>query len=190
MPLALGVDQLDRGLRLRGQQPADHAAVGGRDGVLDEVPLDAPARVEDVDQELAARNGGHAREVGADLAPFAIVAVALGALLLEDQLAAGGIAPFLELGREPIDHLLPIGVGQAAALLEQLLGTRGDLAVGVGRQGLLLVERQLGEPGRVVLERLDERRDPVGAAEQGPARPAIARRETSLGKTATNALPT
>ncbi len=75
-------------LDLRGQQPADHAAVGGRHGVLDEVALDAPAGVEDVDQELAARNGGHAGQVGADLAPFAVVPVALGALLLEDQLAA------------------------------------------------------------------------------------------------------
>lgn len=95
MPLRLGVDQLDRGFRLRGQESADHAAVGGRDRVLDEIPLDASARVEDVDQKLVARNDGHAREVGADLATFAVVTVALGALLLVDQLASCGISPLL-----------------------------------------------------------------------------------------------
>ena len=68
VPLPLGVDQLDGGLGLGGEQPADHAAVGGGDGVLDEVALDAPAGVEDVDQQLVAGDGGHAGEVRADLA--------------------------------------------------------------------------------------------------------------------------
>ena len=101
-----------------------------------------------------------------------------------------GSPPSLSCGREPIDHQLPIGVGKPAAMLEQLLGPRGDLAVGMGRQRLLLIESQLGEPGRVVLERLDERRDPVGPAQQDPAAPATARPDESLGKTATNACPT
>ena len=48
-------------------------------------------------------NGRHAGQVGADLAAVAAVAVALGALLLEDHLAARGVAPFLEQRREPVD---------------------------------------------------------------------------------------
>ena len=57
-----------------GEQAVEDPAVGGGDGVLDEVPLDAPARVEDVDQQLLARVGGHAGQVGADLAALAAVA--------------------------------------------------------------------------------------------------------------------
>ena len=85
--LALGVEQLDGGLRLGGEQAVEDLAVGRGQGVLDEVPLDAPARVEDVDQQLLARVRAHPGEVGADLAPFAAVGVALGALLGEDDLA-------------------------------------------------------------------------------------------------------
>ena len=83
--------------------------------VLDEVALDAPARVEDVDQELVARNGGHPGEVGADLAPFAIVAVAFGALLLENQLACAGSPPSSSSGVQSVDDQLPIGIGEPAA---------------------------------------------------------------------------
>ena len=68
-----------------GQQAAQDAAVGGRDRVLEEVPLDRSARVEDVDNQLALGMRGHAGEVRADLAPLARVRVALGAFRLEES---------------------------------------------------------------------------------------------------------
>ncbi len=168
MPLPFGVDQLDRVLGLRREETGDDTTVGRRHGVLDEVPLDAPTRVEDVDQKLASRDGCHAGEVGTDLAPFGSVLVALGALLLEDELASGGISPFLDQRGDPIDHLLAIRVREAAALRQQLLGSLGDLAVGMGGQGLFLVEGQLGEQGRVFFECRHDGRAPVGPAEQYP----------------------
>ena len=83
--LALGVGQLDGGPGFGGEQAVDRPAVGRGQGVLDEVPLDGPARVEDVDQQLFTRVRGHAGQVGADLAPFAADHVALGALLGEGR---------------------------------------------------------------------------------------------------------
>ncbi len=145
--------------------------VGGGDRILHEVALDAPAGVEDVNQQLAARNGRHTGEVGADLAPFAIVAVALGALLLEDQLAPRGISPLLELGARADRSRAADRGREGRRHGQQLFGTRGDLAIGMGRQGLFLIECQLGEPGRVVLEPVDEGRNPVGTAEQDPQDP-------------------
>ena len=67
-------------------------AVGRGDGVLHEVPLDAPARVEQMDEQLRLRMRGDAGEVGADFSALAVVPVALGALLGEDELALGGVA--------------------------------------------------------------------------------------------------
>ena len=85
---------------------------------------------------------GHAGEVRADLAPLARVRVALRAFLLEDLLAARRIAALHDDRRERLDHLLAIRVGQPAPSGEQGLGPLGDLAVGVGRQCLRLVERE------------------------------------------------
>jgi hypothetical protein len=91
-PLAFGIDEFDGGLALAGQEARDHAAVVGRDGVGPVVALDGAVGVEDVDQEFVGRMHGHAGEFGPHPAPFARMHVALAALLLEDELAAGGIA--------------------------------------------------------------------------------------------------
>ncbi len=165
MALALGVEQVDGGLGLGGQEPADHAAVGGGDRVLDEIALDGSARVEDVDQQLVAGQGGHAREVGPNLAALIAVSVALGALLREDELARGGVSALIDLGRDGVDHVLAVGVGKAAALLEQSAGASGDRGVGMGGQGLLLVQLQLGEAELTLLQGGHQGRGPVGATE-------------------------
>ena len=60
---------------------------------------------------------GHAGEVGADLGPFAGMRVALGALVLEDQLAGGGVALSFGQRQQLVEHFLPVGIGQAAAAL-------------------------------------------------------------------------
>ena len=84
--------------------------------------------------------------------------MALGALLLEDDLAANGVATFLEQWREAVEHLLAVGVGQPTALGEQHLGARGDVLVGVRRERLLLIEGQLGNLCLIVLEGVDQGR--------------------------------
>ena len=88
LPLALGVDQLDGRLGLGSEQPVDHAAVVGGDGVLDEVALDAAAGVEDVGQELDRGAGRPMPVKSGPTWPPSCRAVALGALFLEDHLAA------------------------------------------------------------------------------------------------------
>ena len=170
MRLAFGVDQLDGGLRLGREQAVEDLAAGGRQGVLHEVPLDAPARVEDVDQQLLARVRAHAGQVGADLAPFAAVNVALGALLGVDHLAFGRVAPFQDDRAELIDDLLAVGVGQAASSGDEGLGPRGDRPVGVGGEGLGLRERELRERHVPLLDAFEERDGPFGAREQGLGR--------------------
>ena len=155
----------------RRKEPADHAAVGRCDRVLDEVPLDTPAGVEDVDHELLARDCGHAREIGPDLPPLTAVAVTLGALLLIDDLAVHGVAPLLEQWSKLVEHLLPVRIRQPTSALEQLAGAGGDLSVGMSGQRLFLVERQLGDPGLVVLEGVHEGGAPISAAEHDPQHP-------------------
>ena len=68
MRLSLGVEQPDRRPGLGGEQSIEHAAVRGRGGVLHEVSLDVPARIEDVYQKLLAGMRGHAGKVRPDLA--------------------------------------------------------------------------------------------------------------------------
>ena len=90
---------------------------------------------------------GHAGQVGADLVALAAVRVALGALLLEDHLA--GLRrrrSWPVSGSSSSMHLLPVGVGQAAAAAPAAVFARSAIAsIGVGGQGLLLVERQVGQ---------------------------------------------
>ncbi len=113
--------------------------------------------------------GGHAGEVGADLAPFAAVPVALGALLLEDELAVGGVAPFLDqrarAGRSPAGDRDRGGPPPCAS------SRRARAAIsrlGWVAQGLFLVERQLGEPGLVLFEGVHQG---AGSSRRGRARP-------------------
>src|SRR5205807_685388 len=114
--------------RLGRQQAGQHAAGLGSDDVLAVVALDAAARVEDVDNQVALGVDRHAGQVGADLGALAAVRVTLGTLVLEDHLAQVGV-PFAFGQRHQLVHdLLAVGVGQAtAAAGQQLLGPRGDL---------------------------------------------------------------
>ncbi len=108
-------------------------------------------------------------EVRADLAPFAAVAVALGALLLEDHLAARRRLP--PRSTWAVSRSITFwrsGSGRPPPCASSRLARAAIVRIRVGGQGLLLVERQLGDPDLVLLERLDQGRGPVGAAEQGP----------------------
>ncbi len=165
--LAFGIDQLDGGLGLGGEEAVDGAAVGGGDGVGDEVAFDAPARVKDVDQELGLGMSGHACEVWADLASLAAMHVALAALLFEDELSPGGVTRLEDGGCERVDHLLAVGVGQAAAAREELLGASREGAVGVIGEGLFLVEGEHVDPQGSLFDTGEEGQRPVVAAEEG-----------------------
>ncbi len=155
-----------------GEQAVDHAAVVGGDGVLDEVALDASARVEDVGQELVAGQGGDARQVGADLAALAAVAVALGALLLRRRPCRWMASPpSLSSGREPVDHLLAVGVGQAAALARAATGPARRSAVsGCADRACFWSSASSESRSLALLEGVDQGRGPVGPAEQGSDR--------------------
>ena len=168
--LPLGVDQLDGGLGLGGEQAVEDPAVG---------------RWRRCTGRSSPRRSGSGRGCGSSSSSLGCAAipvrsgptlppsppwrVALGALLLEDELALGGVARrWRTTGRERVDDLLAVGVGQAAAPGEQGLGPRGDRRVGVGGEGLLLVERELVEPDA----RPSRRRR--GSAEVQSARPSRA----------------
>src|ERR1700759_1780145 len=104
---------------------------------------------------------GHARTVGTDLAPLAVVAVALGALLLEDELTLGGVAGAQDERSQGVDHLLAVGVGQAATTGKHLPGSTGEVPVGMIGQRLLLVKRQVVKPDGPPLDGAEQGRDPV-----------------------------
>ena len=139
-------------LGLGGEQSIEHAAVRGRGGVLHEVSLDVPARIEDVHQKLLAGMRGHAGEVRPDLAAGARVGVALGTLLLKDELSFGWLATVEHRRRQVVDHLLPIGVRQAATAGQELLGAVCDRGIRMSSERLLLVEREVVEPKFALFE--------------------------------------
>ena len=97
-------------------------------------------------EQLLLRVDGHAGQVGADLAALAAVHVALGALVLEDHLAGGRVALLLSERQQLVDApSAGRGSGRPPPLASSRLRPRRIRAVRVGGQGLLLVERQLGE---------------------------------------------
>ena len=144
-PLALGIDQLDCRLALGRQQAGDHAAVVGRDGVGAVVALDGAVGIEDVDQKFLGRVHGHAGEFRTDLAPFTRVHVALAALLLEDRLAARGIAAGEHNGQHLVDHLLAVGVRETAARGDHPLRAPLDLAIRMRHELRPLRDRDVAE---------------------------------------------
>src|SRR6185312_16175651 len=62
--------------------------------------------------------------------------------------------------------LLPVGVGQAAAARQQSSGSPSNRPVRVAGQGLLLVERQIGQIDLARLGGVDQRGGPIGAGQQ------------------------
>ena len=190
VPLALGVDQLDGGLGLRREQPADHAAVGGGDRVLDEVALDAPARVEDVDQQLVAGQGGRCRTgPGRPGRPRRRGGGTWRTAAGRPACRAAGSPPCLSCGASRSITFCRSGSGRPPPLAQQLLARAAIVAVGVGGQGLLLVERQLGEPD---LALAPAHRPGPGSSRHGRARPGCTRERTrgpSVGKPFDHRLP-
>ena len=180
--LALGVDQLDRRLRLRRQQAVEDPAVGGGDGVLDEVPLDAPAGVEDVDQQLGLRVGRHAGQVGADLAPFAAVACGTWRTAgWKTSLPRAASPPRRTTGASSSITFWRSGSGRPPPLASRRFGPRGDRPVRMGGERLLLVERELVEPDLAPLDAVEQaprpsRRGRAGRAGRRPGRRGQRRR--------------
>ena len=136
-------------------------------------------------------SGGHAGEVGADLAAFAAVAVALGALLLEDHLAGGGVAPLLE--QRAVSWSMTFwrsGSGRPPPCRSSFLARRGDRLVRGGRPG--------PASGRAPARRAGPgssrgRRPRPGSSRRGragPGSPATARAGASAGSRSTSAAPT
>ncbi len=76
---------------------------------------------------------------------FAGVHVALRALILKDDLARRGVSLLLGQVLELIEHFLPVGIRQAAAGREQPTRAVGNASRRVAGQGLLLIEREIGE---------------------------------------------
>ena len=140
MFFAFRIEQLDRRFAFRGQQAVHHPAVVGDHGIDAEVPLDAAAGVDDVDQQFFFGMHGHAGQVGTDSRPFARVYVTLRAMLFENLFAGRSVPLALDDRQQFFDDLLAIGIGQPAPFRQKLLGPRGDFLVGMCRQVLLLLE--------------------------------------------------
>ena len=66
-------------------------------------------------------------------------------------LALGRVAAVRGRRGELVDDLLAVGVGQAAPLASSFLARAAIALIRVGRQRLLLVERELGEADAAVL---------------------------------------
>ena len=73
--------------------------------------------------------------------PSAAVDVALGALVLEDDLAGLRIAFLLRCLHELLDDFHPVGVRQAAAFGKDCLRSFRDRRLGMGRERLPLIQR-------------------------------------------------
>ena len=77
---------------------------------------------------------------------------------LKTSLAVGRVALLLGERQQLVDHLLPVGVGQAAALRRAAAAAAcRDRLVGVVGQGLLLVERQVGELHLALVDGVEQR---------------------------------
>jgi hypothetical protein len=121
--LRFGVDDFDSGLAFAGQHPGDDAAVGEHRRVHTEIPFDAAAGIEDVNQKLVLGMDRHACQVGADPLALAGVHVALGALILKDFLSRRRVTRFLNLRQKLCDDFFAVGTGKSARLLQHGLGS-------------------------------------------------------------------
>ena len=190
VPLPLGVEQLDGGLRLRREQPADHAAVGGGDRVLDEVALDATGSGRGCGSR--ARRGATAatpERSGPTWPPSPPWRWHLAHCCWKTSLPAAGSPPSSSWAVSRSITRWRSGSGRPPPCASSRLARAAIVAVGMGGQGLLLVERQLGEPDRVLLERVDQA---PGSSRRGRARPgapATARWATASARRSTNASP-
>ena len=114
--LASRVDDLDRGRGGCAEDAEDGAVVGRDDAIQLEVPLHAPRRVEDVDQNLFLRDG-RAKPVrsGPICVPSPPCLWHLAQCCEEHLLAVRDVAGLRQDRLELLDHLLPVRVGQPAA---------------------------------------------------------------------------
>ncbi len=168
VPFRLGIDQFNAGFRLGREHAAERSAIFHLDAPDAEVALDISAWVQNIDQQMFFGVDRHAGEVGADLFALAGMAMALGAVVLEDQFAGVGVAALLGDGDELIDHFLAIRIGQAAAAGEDCLGAIGDSAIGVSNERLALIEGQVGELHLAFFHGVEQGARGVGTAEQQP----------------------
>ena len=140
--LPLGVEQVDRGLRLPREQAVQDAAVAVATVYWRKFP--STDRLGSRIWTSSSSLGCAAMPVrsGPTLPPSPEWVWHLAHFALEDLLARGGVAAIQDGGATGLDDLLAIRIGQPAAPGEQGLGPFGDRLVRMGCQGLRLVERQ------------------------------------------------
>ena len=124
---SLGAAQGQRGVGLGGDDPGEDPAVLGGDDVVDEVPINRRARIEDIVQEHLRGLGPGVGDVRPDGDADLPDAVARGARLAEDLAAAGGVAVAAEGRLEAVEDRLP---ASGRACPEEFLGARVDVVVG------------------------------------------------------------
>src|SRR5262245_37430721 len=107
--LALGALERQAGRRLRHEDAAQRPAVLGGHDVVDVVVVDRGVGVEDVGQQCVEGLGAAVGDVGGDVGADAGDAVAGGAVLLEDRLAAERITLPLQGGTVLRQDLRPVG---------------------------------------------------------------------------------
>ena len=87
------------------------------------VALDAAAGVDDVDEQMVLGVDGHAGQVGADLGRPRRCGCGTGQhCFLKTTLPGDGVARLLGQRQQLVDHLLAVGVGQAAARRQRACG--------------------------------------------------------------------
>ena len=165
-------------LGLGGEQAVEDPAVGGGDGVLDEVPLDAPARVEDVDQQLVLGVGGHAGQVGADLAPLAAVACGTWrTAAVKTSLPLRGVAALR--GRPGASASMTFwrsASGRPPPWASSVLARAAIACSGWAARACFWSSESSSSRTLALLDAVEERRGPVVAAEQGAGSPRTGRR--------------
>ena len=133
-----------------------------------------------MDEQFVRRVHRHAGELGADLSTLPRMHVALAALLLEDQLATGGVAACSDHGQDLIDHLLTVGIRQAATSCEDFFCAVADGTIGVVCELDAFHDRDVTEADHALFQSLHELCSPCAVGQhRSHCRLADLRRERS-----------
>ena len=169
MLLALGVEQLDGGLGLGGEQAVDHLPSVVATVYWTKLP--STLRLGSRMWIKSSSRGMAAMPVrsGPTVPPSPPWRWHLAHCCCEDHLALDGVAASSDQGVSSSMTFWRSGSGRPPPW-EQRLGTAAIGRVGMGGQGLLLVERELGEPELALLEGVEQGRVHSVRRQQGPDR--------------------
>ena len=92
--------------------------------------------------------------------------MALGTVLVKDDLAQGGVAGLLGDGQQALEYHLAVCAWQPTTTVDHLASPFGQTLVGVTNQALGLVDGKITGDNGVILQGLNQGAGPFWAAEQ------------------------